>query len=167
MRELGLERKSGRRRVRTTIVDKAPPRQMIICDGTSNRRRRTVAWCGDITYLHNVEGWRDLATVLDMFSRRVIGWAAADHMRTELVSDALDMAVATRGGHVAGVVFHTDRGSVLTSRTFGELCDARGVVQSMGATGVCQQRCRELVRDHETRARSPASMGTRPKPAGI
>ena len=55
----------------------------------------------------------------------------------ELVADALTMAVATRGGHVAGVVFHSDRGSVYTSRTFGELCDSHGVVQSMGATGVC------------------------------
>ena len=72
-------------------------------------------WCGDITYLHTGEGWLYLATVIDLFSRRVIGWAAADHMRTELVADALTMAVATRGGHVAGVVFHSDRGSVYTS----------------------------------------------------
>jgi len=89
------------------------------------------------TYLHTGEGWLYLATVIDLFSRRVIGWAAADHMRTELVADALTMAVATRGGHAGGVVFHSDRGSVYTSKTFGELCDAHGVVQSMGATGVC------------------------------
>lgn len=58
-------------------------------------------------------------------------------MRTELVADALTMAVATRGGYVAWVIFHSDRGSVYTSRTFGELCDAHDIVQSMGATGVC------------------------------
>ena len=89
------------------------------------------------TYLHTGEGWLYLATVIDLFSRRVIGWAAADHMRTELVADALTMAVATRGGHVAGVVFHSDRGSVYTSNTYGELCGLHGIVQSMGATGVC------------------------------
>ncbi|MCB1010612.1 MAG: DDE-type integrase/transposase/recombinase [Microthrixaceae bacterium] len=58
-------------------------------------------------------------------------------MRTELVSDALKMAVATRGGTVDGVVFHSDRGSQYTSAEFGDLCDQLGVVQSMGATGVC------------------------------
>lgn len=76
--------------------------------------------------------------MIDLFSRRVIGWSVADHMRTELVANALEMAVATRGGHVtAGVVFHSDRGSQYTSADFGELCDRHGVVQSMGATGVC------------------------------
>ncbi len=89
------------------------------------------------TYLHTGEGWLYLATVIDLFSRRVIGWAAADHMRTELVADALTMAVATRGGHVTGVVFHSDRGSVYTSAAYGELCGRHGIVQSMGATGVC------------------------------
>ncbi len=137
MRELGLEGESGRRRVRTTIVDKA-------ATAASDHVRRNfdppapdVVWCGDITYLHTGEGWLYLATVIDLFSRRVIGWAAADHMRTELVADALTMAVATRGGHVAGVIFHTDRGSVYTSRMFGELCESHRIVQSMGATGVC------------------------------
>lgn len=137
MRELGLEGESGRRRVRTTIVDKA-------ATAASDHVRREfdppapdVVWCGDITYLHTGEGWLYLATVIDLFSRRVIGWAAADHMRTGLVADALTMAIATRGGHVAGVIFHSDRGSVYTSRTFGELCEFHDIVQSMGATGVC------------------------------
>ena len=58
-------------------------------------------------------------------------------MRTTLVADALETAVATRGGHVDGVVFHSDRGCQYTSAEFGELCDRLGVVQSMGATGVC------------------------------
>jgi len=137
MRELGIEGESGRRRVRTTIVDKTAA-------AATDRVRRDfdppapdVVWCGDITYLHTGEGWLYLATVIDLYSRRVIGWAAADHMRTELVADALTMAVATRGGHVAGVIFHSDRGSVYTSAAFGALCESHGVVQSMGATGVC------------------------------
>jgi transposase InsO family protein len=137
MAELGLEGESGRRRVKTTILDKAATAAEDLVRRDFNPPAPDVRWCGDITYLHTGEGWLYLATVIDLFSRRVIGWAAAEHMRVELVADALTMAVATRGGHVAGVVFHSDRGSVYTSRAFGELCELHGVVQSMGATGVC------------------------------
>lgn len=137
MGELGLEGESGRRRVRTTIVDKGATAASDHVRRDFNPPAPNVVWCGDITYLHTGEGWLYLATVIDLFSRRVIGWAAADHMRTELVTTALEMAVATRGGHVAGVVFHSDRGSVYTSHTYGELCARHGIVQSMGATGVC------------------------------
>jgi transposase InsO family protein len=72
-----------------------------------------------------------------VFSRRVIGWAMAEHLRAELVCAALRMAVATRGGAVAGVIFHTDRGSQYTSAEFRALCETHGVKQSMGRTGVC------------------------------
>lgn len=137
MRELGLEGESGRRKVRTTIVDKTATAASDHVRRDFNPPAPNRVWCGDITYLHTGEGWLYLATVIDLYSRRVIGWAAAAHMRTELVADALNMAVATRGGHVAGVVFHSDRGSVYTSRTFGQLCGDHGVIQSMGATGVC------------------------------
>ena len=137
MGELGLEGESGRRRVRTTIVDKGATAASDHVRRDFNPPAPNVVWCGDITYLHTGEGWLYLATVIDLFSRRVIGWAAAEHMRTELVTTALEMAVATRGGHVAGVIFHSDRGSVYTSHTYGVLCTRHGVVQSMGATGVC------------------------------
>jgi transposase InsO family protein len=78
-----------------------------------------------------------LSTVLDLYSRRVIGWGLADHLRTELVSAALEMAVATRGGVVDEVVFHSDRGCQYTSGEYRDLCSGLGVVQSMGATGIC------------------------------
>jgi len=96
-----------------------------------------VLWVGDITYVRTWEGWLYLATVLDVFARRVIGWAVADHLRASLVCDALRMAVATRGGTVDGVIFHSDRGSQYTSAEFRALCEAHGVQQSMGRTGVC------------------------------
>jgi transposase InsO family protein len=137
MGELGIEGESGRRRVRTTIIDRGATAAHDHLRRDFNPPAPNVAWCGDITYLPTGEGWLYLATVIDLYSRRVIGWAAADHMRTDLVADALTMAVATRGGHVAGVVFHSDHGSVYTSRAFGELCHDHAVVQSMGATGVC------------------------------
>ena len=92
---------------------------------------------GDITYVRTWDGWLFCATVIDLYSRRVIGWALADHLHTSLVGDALEMAVATRGGHVAGVVFHSDRGCQYTSSEFAELCDKHQVLQSMGATGIC------------------------------
>jgi transposase InsO family protein len=69
------------------------------------------------TYIPTREGWLFLATVIDLYSRRVIGWGVADHLRTPLVVGALEMAVATRGGHVDGVVFHFDRGSTPRAST--------------------------------------------------
>ena len=83
------------------------------------------------------EGWLFCATVIDLYSRRVIGWALAEHLRASLVGDALEMAVATRGGHVDGVIFHSDRGCQYTSAEFAQLCEQHNVVQSMGATGIC------------------------------
>jgi transposase InsO family protein len=138
MRTQGFEGESGRRKVRTTIVDRRAKAAEDRVGRDFNPAGPNVTWCGDITYLRTGEGWLYLATVIDLFSRRVIGWSLAEHMRTTLVADALETAVATRGGRVdAGVLFHSDRGCQYTSAEFGELCDRLGIVQSMGATGVC------------------------------
>lgn len=137
MRERGWEGETGRRRVRTTIVDRGATAAEDHVRRDFNPPAPDVVWAGDITYLRTGEGWLFLATVIDLYSRRVIGWSVAEHMRTELVADALAMAVATRGGAAEGVVFHSDRGSQYTSAEFGELCEQLGVTQSMGATGVC------------------------------
>jgi len=137
MRANGWEGESGRRRIRTTIVDRGATAATDLVNRNFNPNEPDHTWCGDITYLRTGEGWLFLATVIDLFSRRVIGWSAAAHMRTELVADALRMAVATRGGTVDGVVFHSDRGSQYTSAEFDDLCERVGVTQSMGATGVC------------------------------
>lgn len=96
-----------------------------------------VTWCGDISYIPTWEGFLYLSFVEDLASRRVLGLSMANHMRAELVGDALSAAVGVRRGDVAGVVFHTDRGSQYTSSEFGELCDRHGVLQSVGRTGVC------------------------------
>lgn len=74
--------------------------------------------------------------MIDCCSRRGAGWAIADHMRTELVADALKSAAALRGS-LDGAVFHSDHGSQYTSRDFAELCKELGVTQSMGAVGTC------------------------------
>ena len=95
------------------------------------------AWVGDITYIPTGEGWLYLASVLDLGSRRWLGCSMADHMRTELVAGALDMAVATRGGHVTGTIFHGDRGSQYMSHDYRQQVVDYGMVQSVGRTGVC------------------------------
>ena len=133
----GWAGESGRRRVRTTIPDRAatPAGDLVARDFNPPAPDRT--WAGDITYLRTGQGWLYLATVIDLYSRRVIGWSVAAHMRASLVDDALQMAAATRGGRVEGVIFHSDRGAQYTSATFRQRCEDLGVRQSMGATGVC------------------------------
>ena len=71
-----------------------------------------MAWIGDLTYIGTGEGWLYLATVIDLGSRRLIGYSMADHMRTELVVDALAMEATTRSGVTTGIIFHSDRGAV-------------------------------------------------------
>ena len=92
-------------------------------------------WVADITYLRSWEGFVYLAVVVDAFSRKVVGWAMADHLRTELVLDAVGMAIHTR--HPApGLVHHTDRGSQYTAYEFGKALRSSGLLASMGRVGV-------------------------------
>ncbi len=93
-------------------------------------------WCGDITYVWTWEGWMYLATVIDIASRRVVGWAMADHLRAELVCDALRHAVSRRRPP-PGVIFHADRGCQYTSKDFRDLAVDLGVTLSLGRTGQC------------------------------
>ncbi|MFD8532521.1 DDE-type integrase/transposase/recombinase [Streptosporangium canum] len=104
---VGLHLRKGRR---TTIPDPAAPPvpDLLTRDftaGTVDER-----WCGDITYLPVGDSWLYLATVIDIGSRRLIGWSIAGHLRTELIGDALQAAVRARGGLMDGVIFHSDRG---------------------------------------------------------
>ncbi|MEV0694753.1 IS3 family transposase [Streptomyces sp. NPDC050388] len=124
-----------RRTRRTTITDKtAPPApDLMMRDFTADTLN--TKWCGDITYIPVGSTWLYLATVIDICSRRVVGWSIADHMRASLVTDAIEMAVAARGGQVDGVVFHTDRGAQYVSRTFADVCRRHGIRRSMGRVG--------------------------------
>jgi putative transposase len=96
-----------------------------------------VLWVGDMTEFDTDEGRLYLATVIDLFSRRLLGYAMGAHHDAALVSASLQMAAATRGGNVDGVIFHSDRGSEYTSEAYNNLCDRLGVVQSMGQVGSC------------------------------
>jgi transposase InsO family protein len=94
-------------------------------------------WVSDITYLRTWQGWLYLAVVLDAHSRRVIGWAIDEHMRADLVEDALRMAIALRGELPSGVIFHADRGTQYASGQITKFADANGLTRSIGYTGVC------------------------------
>ncbi|MEU1037042.1 IS3 family transposase [Streptomyces mirabilis] len=124
-----------RRRKRTTVPDRlAPPApDLVQRDFTAGQLNEK--WCGDITYVQVGGSWLYLACVLDICSRRVLGYSMASHMRAELVIDALEMAVATRGGSVDGVIFHADRGAQYTSAAFAQVCDGYGIRRSMGRVG--------------------------------
>ncbi|WP_307619257.1 IS3 family transposase [Streptomyces sp. V3I7] len=135
MRSIGLAGVRLRRRHRTTVADPAAAKapDLIGRDFTANEPN--TKHVGDITYLP-VDGGKFLylATVIDLASRRLVGWAIADHMRTDLVIDALAAAERTRGS-LAGAVMHTDHGAQYTSRAFADACRQAGVRQSMSAIG--------------------------------
>ena len=112
MRTGGIAGKTPRRWKKTTIPDPAAAARAdrIRRDFTADAAKVNARWCGDITYIGTWEGWLYLATVIDIASRRVVGYALADHLRTELVADALANAVAARDP-APGVIFHSDRSS--------------------------------------------------------
>ncbi len=138
MRAAGLRGRTPRRSKRTTIPDPAAATRadLIRRDFTVDAAAVNTRWCGDITYIPTWEGWLYLATVIDIASRRVVGFALAEHLRTELVADALTNAVAARGP-APGVVFHADRGCQYTSGDYATLADDLTVILSSGRTGQC------------------------------
>jgi putative transposase len=111
-----------------------------VADDLVNRQFRPDApdllWLADFTYLRTWEGWLYLAAVQDAYSRRIVGWSMADHMRTELVVDALTMAVHRRRPD-PGLIHHSDQGGQYVSLGFGQECAKAGIARSMGSTGVC------------------------------
>ncbi len=136
MRAAGLTGCHRRRRVRTTVADPTrPPAPNLVARAfTASAPNRL--WIGDITYVATQEGWLYLAVLVDVASRRVVGWAMADHLRAELALDALTMALrARRPG--AGLVHHTDRGGQYTAATYRAALAARGITCSMSRAGEC------------------------------
>ena len=124
-----------RRRKLTTIPDPVAPPVPDLVQRDFTATDLDERWCGDITYIQVGATWLYLACVVDIRSRRVLGWSMAPHMRAELVIDALRAAIAARGRDVTGVIFHSDRGSQYTSAAFARLCDSHGVRRSMGRVG--------------------------------
>jgi putative transposase len=136
MRTAGIVGCHRRRPVVTTV------RELGAAPGLDHLQRRFVAdqpnarWTADITYIPTRCGFLYLAVVLDLFSRRIVGWAMADHLRTELVLSALDMALWNRRP-APGVIHHSDHGCQYTAIAFGSRCQEAGVVPSLGSRGDC------------------------------
>ena len=138
MRAAGLCGRTPRRFKRTTVPDPAAAARadLIRRDFAVNAAAVNTRWCGDITYVPTREGWLYLATVIDIASRRIVGFAMAERLRTELVADALTNAVAARDP-VPGVIFHSDKGCQYTSGDYTTLAGDLEVTLSTGRTGQC------------------------------
>ena len=134
MRAAGISGLVPRKRGRTTI--RVPG--VRVADDLVERRFRPAApnvlWLADITYLRSWEGWLYLAAVQDAYSRAIVGWSMAEHMRTQLVTDALAMALARRRPQ-PGLVHHSDQGSQYVSLGFGQAARDAGIAISMGSCG--------------------------------
>jgi putative transposase len=136
MRQAGVSGLQRRKRGRTTVSVPG----VRVADDLVERRFRpdapNVLWIADVTYLRTWEGWLYLAAVQDAYSRRIVGWSMADHMRSELVVDALKMAVHRRRP-AAGLIHHSDQGSQYVSLAFGQAARDAGIARSMGSRGDC------------------------------
>ena len=139
MRRQGLQGRTLKRRKGLTRQDKKAPKfpDLLRRDFTASAPNRK--WCGDITEIPTDEGKLYLASVLDLYGRRLLACPMSDHPDAELACDAIKMANAMRGGKNAidGVIFHTDRGSTYTANDFTALCRRLGIRQSMGRVGSC------------------------------
>ncbi|CAM5570737.1 IS3 family transposase ISTesp3 [Streptomyces alboniger] len=135
MQAIGIAGLRLRRKHHTTIADPAAAKAADLIGRDFTATAVNTKYVGDITYLPLTGGkFLYLATVIDLASRRLAGWAIAGHMRAELVIDALAAAERCRGS-LAGAVMHTDHGSQYTSRAFTDACHRAGVIQSMSAVG--------------------------------
>jgi len=134
MRELYLTARPGKKR-KATRPDAGRWRAPDLVRRQFSARQPNRKWFGDGTEVPTVEGRLHLALVLDIFSRRVVGFALSEHHNPDLAYGALAMAVAVRGGQVAGVILHTDQGSEYTAQTFRQACGRLGIRQSMGRPG--------------------------------
>jgi len=135
MRRAGLQGVSRRKGTRTTIRQKGDRPAPDLVDRNFSASSPDSLWVADITYIPTWAGFLFLAVVLDVFSRRVVGWSMATHLRAQLVLDALDMALWQR--RPKEVVHHSDQGSQYTSLAFGQRCRKAGVRPSMGSVGDC------------------------------
>jgi putative transposase len=139
MRRQGLVARKVKRRRGLTKQDAAAPKFPDLVNRDFTATAPNLKWCGDITEIPTAAGKLYLATVIDLYSRRLLGAATGLHPDAELACEAIKMAVAARGGaeHLSGVIFHTDRGSTYTADKFTALCRGLGIRQSMGRVGSC------------------------------
>jgi putative transposase len=127
----------GRARPRTTRADPAAVPALNLLQRNFTAEAPDRCWVGDITYLPTGEGWLYLATLIDVYSRRVVGFALADHLRTELALEALHLALGQRHPPANGLVHHTDRGCQYTAQAYRAVLAQHGITPSMSRRGDC------------------------------
>jgi transposase InsO family protein len=137
MRDLGLVAKTKRRYIiNTTDSNHSLPIAPNLLDRDFHASVPDQKYVGDITYIPTSEGWLYLATVIDLYSRKIVGWSMDETMKVSLVNDALTMAITTRKPP-KGLMWHTDRGSQYASYSHRNLLQKNGIVQSMSRKGNC------------------------------
>jgi transposase InsO family protein len=136
MKAAGLQGRHPKAWKKTTIQGEKPVNAPDRIGRNFTAARANEKWCGDITYVKTWEGWAYLATVIELHSREIVGYAIDTHMRTSLATDALDMALVNRKPP-KGVIFHSDRGTQYTSHEFVEYCEKNNILRSLGKTGIC------------------------------
>jgi len=137
MRQHGLRARAPRRyRVCTTDSKHSLPVAANLLDQNFVADQPNQVWLADITYIPTSEGWLYLAVILDLFTRKVVGWAMRDHMRAELTIAALTMAIQ-RQRPGAGLIHHSDRGSQYAAGDYRDILHAAAIIQSMSRKGNC------------------------------
>ena len=132
----GLACKTKRKFIATTHSNHKLPIAPNLLARQFTMQQPNQAYVGDITYIYTLEGWLYLAVVIDLYSRQVVGWSMAEHMRAKLVNDALLMAVWQRKPG-KGLIWHADRGSQYASDSHRALLQEHGITQSMSRKGNC------------------------------
>lgn len=166
MRQNGIFGKArSRRRVRTTDSNHTDPIAPNLVDRRFGAEAANQLWVADITYIPTGEGWLYLASIIDVFSRKVVGWAMDETMKTELALSALRMALGERKPE-AGLVHHSDRGSQYASKEYRDTLQASGIICSMSRKGDCYDNAlkesffhtlkTELIRDSGFKTRASA-----------
>jgi putative transposase len=159
----GIEGVRNGRVQRTTLPGLSPVAAEDLVRRDFTALRPDAVWLSDFTYIRTWEGWSYLAIVLDVYTRRIVGWQVQPHMRQSLVTDALDMALANRHEHEDGLVAHSDNGSRYTSYEYTERLKKAGIAPSRGRTGTALDNAiaesvmstlkRELTKRHTWRTR--------------
>lgn len=165
MREAGIRAKGARKYKATTDSKHALPIAPNLLERQFTVAARNEVWVSDITYLWTRQGWMYLAVIIDLFSRRVVGWSLSERMTADLVCSALDSAVSKRQPG-PGLLFHSDRGSQYASRAFRRCLWRHRMLQSMSRKGNCWDNAvaesffatlkKELVRDYIFESRAAA-----------
>lgn len=135
MRDMGIAGVSQKRaRPRTTVPGDPASRPVDLLERDFTAPAPNRRWVADLTYCDTAAGWVYTAFVLDLYSRRIVGWAVADHMQAELALDALEMAISARG-EIGGLVHHSDRGVQYTSIRYSDRLKELGALRSVGRKG--------------------------------